>query len=74
MIEIPAGLMDPGESAEQCAIRELKEETGYVGKVIEGSFGVSPIMLNGKRHYKYRQTACERHRDADYVSCIRFEY
>ena len=48
VIEIPAGLMDPGESAEECAIRELKEETGYVGKVIEGSFGVSPIMFNGK--------------------------
>lgn len=48
VIEIPAGLMDPGESAEQCAIRELKEETGYVGKVIEGSFGVSPVMFNGE--------------------------
>jgi hypothetical protein len=48
VIEIPAGLMDEGESAEECALRELKEETGYVGKVIEGSFGVSPIMFNGK--------------------------
>ena len=48
VIEIPAGLMDPGESAEECAIRELKEETGYVGKVIEGSFGVSPVMFNGR--------------------------
>lgn len=47
VIEIPAGLMDPGESPEECAIRELKEETGYVGKVIEGSFGVSPVMFNG---------------------------
>ena len=48
VIEIPAGLMDPGESAEECAIRELKEETGYVGNVIEGSFGVSPVMFNGR--------------------------
>ncbi|KAJ4986732.1 NUDIX domain-containing protein [Stagonosporopsis vannaccii] len=46
VIEIPAGLMDPGESAEECALRELKEETGYVGKVMEGSFGVSPVMFN----------------------------
>ncbi|KAJ4409844.1 ADP-ribose diphosphatase [Didymella pomorum] len=46
VIEIPAGLMDEGESAEECALRELKEETGYVGKVIKGSFGVSPIMFN----------------------------
>jgi len=47
VIEIPAGLMDPDESAEECALRELREETGYVGKVMEGSFGVSPVMFNG---------------------------
>ncbi|KAF2993440.1 hypothetical protein E8E13_001409 [Curvularia kusanoi] len=46
VIEIPAGLMDPGETPEECALRELREETGYVGKVMEGSFGVSPIMFN----------------------------
>jgi ADP-ribose diphosphatase len=27
--EIPAGTMDPGEQPEQCAERELEEETGY---------------------------------------------
>ena len=27
--EVPAGRLDPGESAEQCATRELAEETGY---------------------------------------------
>ena len=29
-IEVPAGLVDAGESAEEAAIRELKEETGYI--------------------------------------------
>lgn len=32
-IELPAGLIDDGESAETSALRELKEECGYVGVV-----------------------------------------
>jgi len=48
VVEIPAGLIDPGETVEECALRELKEESGYVGKVIEGDFGVSGIMFNGE--------------------------
>ena len=28
-LELPAGLIAPGESAEVAALRELKEETGY---------------------------------------------
>ena len=33
VIEVPAGLVDENESAAESAIRELKEETGYVGTV-----------------------------------------
>ncbi|QIW99900.1 hypothetical protein AMS68_005418 [Peltaster fructicola] len=40
-VEFPAGLIDEGESPEQAAIRELKEETGYEGKVVD----VSPTIV-----------------------------
>ena len=33
-IEFPAGLVNPGESPEETAVRELREETGYHGKVM----------------------------------------
>ena len=41
---MPAGLVDEGESAEESAVRELREETGYVGVAAE----ISPIMFNGE--------------------------
>ncbi|CAG2228226.1 NUDT5 [Mytilus edulis] len=30
-LEFPAGLIDPDETATTCGLRELKEETGYIG-------------------------------------------
>ncbi|KAK8802795.1 hypothetical protein WA171_006467 [Blastocystis sp. BT1] len=34
-IEFPGGLIDANESKEQAALRELKEETGYTGKLLD---------------------------------------
>lgn len=39
MIEFPAGLIDPGETPEATAVRELYEETGFTGKVLSVSGG-----------------------------------
>lgn len=43
VIEFPAGLVDKGETPEETAVRELREETGYIG-VVKESTGV---MWNG---------------------------
>jgi len=40
MIEIPAGLLEPGEDPAQSAIRELREETGYRPTSLEPLGGV----------------------------------
>ncbi|KAK0404437.1 hypothetical protein QR680_017453 [Steinernema hermaphroditum] len=42
-IEFPAGLIDTNETAETAALRELKEETGFQGCVIERSNGIQPL-------------------------------
>ena len=33
ILEIPAGKLDAGEQPEDCALRELEEETGYTGSI-----------------------------------------
>ena len=43
VLEIPGGVMDPGETPEITGARELKEETGYVGQSME-MFG--PLLPN----------------------------
>ena len=44
MMEIPAGKLDAGEEPRNCAMRELREETGYIAKKVDFLFAsmVSP--------------------------------
>lgn len=47
-VELPAGLIDPGETIEQAALRELREETGFVGIVrrVHKPASLSPGMAS----------------------------
>lgn len=47
-IEVPAGLVDEGETVEQCALRELYEETGYHGQLVKDATGSTPILVNSR--------------------------
>ena len=51
LLEIPAGKMDPGETPDQCAARELEEETGYKGKLTKlGYVYTTPGFCNETIH------------------------
>lgn len=52
IIEIPAGKLDTGEEPINCAIRELREETGFTAKQINHlcSFYTSPGFANELLH------------------------
>lgn len=52
VIEFPAGTLEAGEPPEQCAARELIEETGYEATTIEtiGTFYTTPGMTDELMH------------------------
>ena len=41
-LELPAGHMNSSETPEECALRELKEETGYTANNIKGLLSYNP--------------------------------
>ena len=69
LIEIPAGKLDPGESPETCARRELKEETGAAAEKLTylGCYYGSPAILDERIHMYLAEdlTFGEQHLDED---------
>lgn len=51
-LEIPGGVMDRGEDAIAAGVRELREETGYVGTAARllGAVHPNPAMQNNRCH------------------------
>jgi ADP-ribose diphosphatase len=51
-LEVPGGMVDPGESPAEASLRELAEETGYVGGACEiiGSVSPNPAIQNNRCH------------------------
>jgi len=56
--ELPAGLLDTGESPEQASVRELKEETGLAARTVHalGSYAPCTSRLSNWMHSFFVET------------------
>jgi len=69
LFEVPAGRLEDGESSADCALRELREETGYTAQRVEHLFTMftTPGFTDEKIHLFLATglTAGEAKREAD---------
>ncbi|MDX2130911.1 MAG: NUDIX hydrolase [Planctomycetota bacterium] len=51
-LELPGGIVDPGETPDAACVRELAEETGFAGdyRGIIGVVSANPAMMNNRVH------------------------
>ncbi len=59
LVELPAGAIDAGESAQDAAVRELAEETGYTAERLEHvrSYVTDPTNSNAVAHLFFAHNA-----------------
>ena len=62
-LELPGGMIDPGEDPLETAVRELREETGYAGDAPEilGFVYANPAIMNNKVHTTVIRNATKQH-------------
>ena len=62
-LELPGGMIDPGENPLETAVRELREETGYAGDAPEsgGFVYANPAIMNNKVHTVIIRNASSQH-------------
>ncbi|MBK7870951.1 MAG: NUDIX hydrolase [Saprospiraceae bacterium] len=63
MLELPGGIVDPGENHNQAALRELREETGYSGEhwTYLGNISSNPVFMTNRIHHYLAENVEQTH-------------